>query len=135
LTGDSCGSRRSLSTLLQEMTWRQIGAKPFLEAMLILDRLQPYEQTSVKYFSKFMHFHWRNNAWKRPSAFRSKMESSIKDYGRKSLKNPSSGHIKHNPHSCSISQYYNQAWDSRFIKNPEEGNFPKFRIFNTPIFC
>jgi len=39
------------------MAWRQIGANPFLEAMLILDRLQPYEQTSVKYFSKFMHFH------------------------------------------------------------------------------
>ena len=42
-TGDSCRSRRYLSTLLQEMAWRQIGANPFLEAMLILDRLQPYE--------------------------------------------------------------------------------------------
>jgi len=31
--------------------------------MLILDRLQPYEQISVKYLSKFMHFHWKNNDW------------------------------------------------------------------------
>lgn len=28
---------RSLSLLLQEMAWRQIGAKPFHEAMLISD--------------------------------------------------------------------------------------------------
>jgi len=29
--------------ILQKMAWHQIGAKPFLESMLILDRLQPYK--------------------------------------------------------------------------------------------
>ena len=33
--------RKSLSTLFQEMDWRQIGANPFLESILILDRLLP----------------------------------------------------------------------------------------------
>ena len=46
----------SLSTLIQEMDWCQIGANPFLESMLILDRRQLKEQTSVKYFSKFTDF-------------------------------------------------------------------------------
>ena len=34
------GFRDPLSTLLQEMAWRQIDANPFLESMLILDILQ-----------------------------------------------------------------------------------------------
>jgi len=47
---DSCKSTRFLSSLLQEMTWRQIGTKPFLETMLIFDR-------------KFLQFHWKFQQW------------------------------------------------------------------------
>jgi len=39
--GDSSGNRMYLSALIEEMAWHQIGAKAFLESMLILDRLHP----------------------------------------------------------------------------------------------
>ena len=40
MTGDSCRSRRYLSTLLQEMAWHQISTKLFLRSMLILYRIE-----------------------------------------------------------------------------------------------
>jgi len=39
------------------MAWRQIGAMPFLAAMLISNRLEHEEQLSVKYFALFAPFH------------------------------------------------------------------------------
>jgi len=39
------------------MAWHQIGAMPFLAAMLISNRLEHEEQVSVKYFALFAHFH------------------------------------------------------------------------------
>jgi len=35
------------------MAWRQIGAKPFLDPMLINHGLEHKEQISVKYFARF----------------------------------------------------------------------------------
>ena len=46
-----------MSTLLQEMAWRQIGARPFLVTMVIYYRLEHEEQLSVKYFALFAHLH------------------------------------------------------------------------------
>jgi len=48
---------RLLSTLVQEMAWRQIGTMPFLGSMLICDRVEHNEQISVNYFALFSHFH------------------------------------------------------------------------------
>ena len=39
------------------MAWRQIGAMPFLGAMLISNKLEREEQLSVQYVALFAHFH------------------------------------------------------------------------------
>jgi len=48
---------RFVSSLLQEMAWRQIGAKTFPERMLINHGLEHIEQISVKHIAGFAHFH------------------------------------------------------------------------------
>jgi len=48
MTGDSCRSK-SFSPLLQEMAWCQIGTNPFLESLMILDRLQLSKLQLVTY--------------------------------------------------------------------------------------
>ena len=51
-------------SLVQLMACRLFGAKPLSETMLYCCQWNPYEQTSVKLFSKFKHFHWRKRIWK-----------------------------------------------------------------------
>ena len=46
------------------MACRLIGAKPLSEPMLEYCWLDPWEQTSVKSLSKFIHFHLRKCIWK-----------------------------------------------------------------------
>jgi len=46
----------SLSSLVQEMAWRQVGANPCLEPMLTLHREEAKEQSQVKKLSNFTHF-------------------------------------------------------------------------------
>ena len=72
MTRDSCRSRRSLLTLLQEMTlWQN-------QCWLWVDcnhrNIRP-----VKYLSKLIHFRWNNKTWKCLSAFRSKRTSTFKN--------------------------------------------------------
>jgi len=47
---------RFLSSLLWEMPWRQIGAKPFLKAMLTSNRLDTREPYCIKISPKISHF-------------------------------------------------------------------------------
>ena len=50
--------------LVQIMACRLIGAKPLSKPMLAYCQLDPKEQTSVKFQSKFNHFHSRKCVWK-----------------------------------------------------------------------
>ena len=47
------------SALLQIMAWRLFGAKPLSKPMLGYCQLYPWEQTTVKFSSKYNHFHSR----------------------------------------------------------------------------
>ena len=47
-------------SLVQEMAWHRLGAKPFLGPMLTLDRGEHKEQSSMQYFSTFTHFIMEN---------------------------------------------------------------------------
>ena len=47
------------TSLVQIMACRLVGAKALSEPMLEYCQFEPYEQTSVKCWSKFMHFHSR----------------------------------------------------------------------------
>ena len=46
-----------LTSLMQIMACRLVGAKPLSEPMLDYFYLDPLEQTSVKSYSIFVHFH------------------------------------------------------------------------------
>ena len=46
------------------MVCRLVGAKPLSEPMLEYCYLDPWEQTSVKFWSEFKHFHSRKCIWK-----------------------------------------------------------------------
>ena len=48
-----------ISALDQIMAWRQQGNKPLSDPMLKYCWLAPQEQTSVKFLSKFIHFHFK----------------------------------------------------------------------------
>ena len=56
-----CGQPRQ--SLVQIMACRLFGAKPLYEPMLSYCQLNPLEQTSVKFESKFKHFHPRKRIW------------------------------------------------------------------------
>ena len=46
------------------MACRLFGAKPLPEIILPYSQLDPWEQTSVKFESKYKNFHWWNCTWK-----------------------------------------------------------------------
>ena len=48
------------STLVQGMACRMSGAKPFPEPMLFYCKLDPWEQTSAKFESKWKTVHYEN---------------------------------------------------------------------------
>ena len=48
--------RRPKLALRQEMTWRYIGTKPFIQPMLTYDSSQPIQQILMKLFTIFAHF-------------------------------------------------------------------------------
>ena len=52
------------SALVQIMTCRLFGAKPLPEPMLLYCQLDPYEQTSVKFQSRYKTFHSQKCIWK-----------------------------------------------------------------------
>ena len=56
--------QRIRSTLFHIMVCRLFGAKPLSEPMLGYCQVDPQEQTSVKFISKFIHFHSRKCIWK-----------------------------------------------------------------------
>ena len=52
------------SALVQIMAWRLFGAKPLSKPTLGYCQLDPKEQTSVKFQSKYKTFHSRKRTWK-----------------------------------------------------------------------
>ena len=52
--------------LLHIMACCLFGAKPLYQPMLAYCQLDPWEQTSVKFSSRFKHFHWTKCIWKCP---------------------------------------------------------------------
>ena len=56
LTPNRILASMSLSSLVQEMAWHQVGANPFLEPMLTLHRDEAKEQSQVKYLSNVLYF-------------------------------------------------------------------------------
>ena len=52
------------SELVQIMAWRLLGTKPLPEPMQTFCQLKPWEQTSVKFKSKYKTFHSRKCIWK-----------------------------------------------------------------------
>ena len=61
---DAYMRRQHRPSLVQIMFCRLFGAKPLSEPMLTFWQLDPWEETSVKFQSKFKYFHSRKGMWK-----------------------------------------------------------------------
>ena len=57
--GDVSVRRRPRASMVEIMACRLFGAKPLSEPMLEYCQLDPWEQTSVKFYSNLKHFHSR----------------------------------------------------------------------------
>ena len=68
------------SAWVQVMACRLFGAKSLPEPMLAYCQLDPYEQSSVKFQSKFKHYHWRKGIWKCRLQFSRKIVLGEMDY-------------------------------------------------------